>query len=81
MSKESWQKWAQSLQRNHLKGIALTLLEGAGPLKMILSQVMYSTTPFLGGNSRTQWQAIAEMLEDEKESRKFAQTLREETTQ
>lgn len=48
---------------------------------MILSQIMHSTTPFLGGNSRIDWQAIAEMLEDEKESQKFAQTLREETTQ
>jgi len=81
MSEESWLKWAQSLQRNHLKGIALTFLEGAGPLKMILSQVMLSTTPFLGGNSRAEWQAFAEMLEDEKESRNFAKTLREETTQ
>jgi hypothetical protein len=81
MNEESRQKWAQSLQRNHLRGIALTFLEGAGPLKVILSQVMLSTVPFLGGSSRSTWQAIAEMLEDEKESRDFAQILREETTQ
>jgi hypothetical protein len=78
MSNESWQKWAQSLQRSHMKGIALTVLEGAGPLKMILSQVMLSTAPFFGENNRSTWQAVAEMLENESESRNFADTLREE---
>jgi hypothetical protein len=78
MSNESWQKWAQSLQRNHLKGIALTLLEGAGPFNMVLSQLMLSTTPFIGGTKRNHWQAVAEMLENDEESRKFAETLREE---
>jgi hypothetical protein len=78
MSSESWQKWAQSLQRSHLKGIALALLEGVGPIKMIASQVMLSTAPFFGENNRNTWQAIAEMLEDEQASRDFAKTLREE---
>jgi hypothetical protein len=78
MSEDSWQKWAQSLQHNHLKGLALTLLDGAGPFKIVLSQVMLSTAPFLGGNRRIEWQAFAEMLESETESRKFAEALREE---
>jgi hypothetical protein len=78
MSEESWQKWAQSLQRNHLKGIALVLLEGTGPFKMILSQLMLSTTPFVGGTRRDDWQALAEMLEDDEESRKFAEILHKE---
>jgi hypothetical protein len=81
MNEESRQKWAQSLQQKHLRGVALTILEGAGPMKLFLSQVMLSTAPFFGGSNRATWQAIAEMLEDEKESREFAQILREETIQ
>lgn len=78
MSNETWQRWAQSLQRNHLKGIALTLLEGGGPIKIILSQVMLSTAPFFTGSSRGNWQAVAEMLEDDSTSREFSKFLREE---
>ncbi len=78
MSNETWQKWAQSLQRNHLKGIALTLLEGGGPIKVILSQVMLSTAPFFGSGNREDWQAVAEMLEDDAKSRDFSKFLREE---
>jgi hypothetical protein len=81
MSNETWQHWAQSLQRNHLKGIALTLLEGAGPIKIILSQVMLSTAPFFAGSNRGDWQAVAEMLEDETMSRDFSKFLREEDAQ
>jgi hypothetical protein len=80
MSEDTWKKWAQSLQRNHLKGFALTLLEGVGPLKMVLSQVMLSTTPFVGGSRREDWQAFAEMLENDQDSKRFAATLREEKT-
>lgn len=78
MSNETWQKWAQSLQRSHLKGIALTLLEGGGTMKIILSQVMLSTAPFFGGGNREDWQAVAEMLEDDAKSRDFSKFLREE---
>jgi hypothetical protein len=81
MNNEIWQKWAQSLQRNHLKGVALTLLEGAGPIKVILSQMMLATTPFFAGDNRSNWQAVAELLEDDAKSREFARTLREEKTQ
>ncbi len=81
MSDESWQKWAQSLQRNHLKGIALVVLEGAGPFRLILSQLMLSTTPFFGGGGRGDWQAVAEMLENDDESLKFAEMLHEDKTQ
>lgn len=81
MNEESRQKWAQSLQQKHLGGVALTILEGAGPMKLFLSQMMLSTATFFGGSNRETWQAIAEMLENEKESREFAQILREETIQ
>ncbi len=78
MNEESWQKWAQTLQQKHITGLALTLLEGSGPMKMIFSQLMFSTIPFFGSTAREEWMAVAEMLESETASREFAAILREE---
>jgi hypothetical protein len=74
-----WQGWAQFLQHWGLRAPASTILETAGPLTVILAQLIYFGQPLLGqvtpGN---QWQALAGLLEDRSESRSFAAFLREE---
>jgi hypothetical protein len=74
-----WSNWAQTLQRLKLTGIFLPLLEGAGPIRVILAQLMLAGIPFASSSSKTQWMAAAEMLEDGEESRHFAEYLREQT--
>lgn len=80
MSHFFWSDWVQTLQHSRLKGFVLTLLESSGPLKLVLSQLMLSSTPFISASSVEKWQAAAEMLEDDSESHKFATLLREENT-
>ena len=64
------------LQRNRLSGVAAGLIEAAGPLSIIGAQAIYLSQPVIGlGN---QWQALAEMLENQDELRHFATFLREE---
>jgi hypothetical protein len=78
MSQFFWSEWARTLQHSRMKGFVLTFLESSGPLKLILSQLMLSSAPFVPTSSLEKWQAAAEMFEDNSESRKFAALLREE---
>ena len=78
MDRSFWNKWAQSLQRFHLRDFSLAVLDGAGPVKLLLAQFMLAGIPFMPSGTRSQWQAAAEMLEDAEESRTFADYLREE---
>lgn len=71
-----WEKWAQTLQQRHLSGLALTLLEGVGPAKMILSQVLLGISILLDNENRSSVRAFAETLEDPMESRSFGSFLR-----
>jgi hypothetical protein len=71
-----WEKWAQTLQRKHLSGFVLTLLEGVGPLKMILSQSLLGASVLLDEKNRSSLRAFAETLEDPLASRSFATFLR-----
>ena len=77
MSDDYLSDWALSLQQSHFKGIILSLVEGAGPLKVIVSQVLFSTSPFLSNAAQSKWQKVAEMLDNETESQRFASLLRE----
>jgi hypothetical protein len=80
MDHELWTKWAQTLQQNNLTGLALTLLEGSGPVKLIFSQILLGCVPFVGKNHLNSWETFAKMLEDQTESRSFATFLRGEKT-
>ena len=71
-----WEKWAQTLQQSHLSGFALTLLEGVGPIKMILSQTLLGVSVLMDNENRSSIRAFAETLEDPLESRSFASFLR-----
>jgi hypothetical protein len=78
MSQQYWSEWAQKLQQSPLKGIYLTFLEGAGPLRLIFGQFMLAGTVFLNPPAMERWQAVAEMLEDDRQSKAFAALVREE---
>lgn len=71
-----WEKWAQTLQRRHLSGFVLTLLEGVAPLKMILSQTLLGASVLMDEENRSSFRAFAETLEDPLASRSFASFLR-----
>jgi hypothetical protein len=78
MDRSFWNQWAHSLQRFHLRDFSLVILDGAGPMKVLLAQFMLAGSPFTSTGARSQWRAAAEMLEDQEESRTFADYLREE---
>ena len=74
-----WAKWACFLQRTKLKEPLITLLEAAGPLKILLAQAMYVGQPFVGGSSSKEaWGAFTQVLEDQKEAEQFIHFLHEE---
>ncbi|HMN60026.1 MAG TPA: hypothetical protein PJ988_06665 [Anaerolinea sp.] len=55
------------------------MLETAGPLTIILAQLVYFSQPLIGqGASAGRLQALANLFEDQEESRSFAIYLREE---
>ncbi len=77
-SPELWQNWARTLQRNHLTGFVITLLEGAAPVRTILSQTLLGISPFFTNSVTLSLTAFAETLDDEKECRDFASFLETE---
>lgn len=78
MSQTYWTNWARTLQRLKITGISLAILDGAGPFKLVLAQFILAGLPFFDRENKLQWQAAAEMLEDNKTSSAFASFLREE---
>ena len=77
--RQYWPGWVQFLQRWGLRQPASIFLEAAGPLTVVLAQMLYFGQPLLGRpTAAIQWQALAEMLENRSESQSFAAYLREE---
>ncbi len=67
------------MRRWGLKGPASAVLEAAGPLTTLAAQLVYIGQPLLGSPAPgSQMQALAEMLENQTESRSFAAFLRKE---
>jgi hypothetical protein len=71
-----WIRWAESLRRWELQGLAAWLMDAAGPFRLVGAQVLYFSQPFLGGGRSL---SLAEMLEDEGQASAFAAFLREES--
>lgn len=78
MSSDDWSGWTGKFQRGHLTSIVLSLMEGMGPLRIILAQGMLAFSPFFGRGVDSSWTAFAEILEDPEKSRTFAEHLRQE---
>lgn len=75
---KDWQTWAQILQRWNLSEPVAALLDGAGPLTVLLAQFLHFGQPLLGRLLPAgQWDALAKLLEEQEESRSFAAFLRE----
>jgi len=76
-----WSEWAHFLHRWGLAELAGALLESAGPLNVLLAQLVYAGRPFLGQSvSEDRLSALAVLFEDKEESRTFAAFLREESS-
>lgn len=73
---EYWENWARTLQQNHLTGFVITLLEGASPVRMILSQTLFGVSPFFGTDQQASFRAFAETLDDSQQSQNFASFLK-----
>lgn len=77
--REYWPEWAQLLQRWGMKELAALLLESAGPLTFFLAQLVYIGQPLFGERaSARRFSALANLFENQEESRSFAAFLREE---
>jgi len=75
--RSTWSSWAQFLQRWGVSEPVATFLEALGPLSIVLAQFIYIGEPLLG-RSPTKYRALAQMLEDREEVRRFTAFLREE---
>ncbi len=74
-SRPDWSRWAETLRRLKLDGLASWLLEAGAPLTVLGAQALYVTQPFLGGKT---WNSFAQMLEDDDEAQAFARYLNRE---
>ncbi len=73
-----WQKWARILQRWRLDGIAAFIMEAGGPLAVLAAQALYLGQPFFRQSMpEANFQALANLFEDQEEGQLFAAYLRE----
>jgi hypothetical protein len=78
-SQPNWSTWAGFLRRHQLDDLVAWLLEAAGPFSILGAQALLLGGPLLApAVSENQVAALAEMLEDGKQSRDFAAYLRKE---
>jgi hypothetical protein len=74
-----WPEWARLLQHWGMDELAAALLESAGPLTFFLAQLVYVGQPLFGrGLPGSRLHALANLLENQEESRSFVSYLREE---
>ncbi len=64
------------LRRQGLAGLAGFVLEAAGPLNIVGAQLIYAGQPLLPGAREGAWGALAQMLEEEDETRAFTALLK-----
>ena len=72
--KPQWTEWAHSLKRLKLDSFIAWILEAGAPVALLGAQALFVAAPFLGPRS----DALARLLEDERETRAFIHLLREE---
>jgi hypothetical protein len=69
--REHWPRWAETLRRYQLDGLASWLLDAGRPLALLSAQALYMGRPFFGEG----FDALAHMLESDDEARAFASFL------
>ena len=67
-----WPRWAHALQRLNLDQLAALVLETAGPLSILLAQIVYASAPLVGGRGAE----LGDFLQEPEESLRFAAYLR-----
>lgn len=76
-----WSEWARFLHHWGLSDLAASLLEAAGPVHLILANMVYAGQPFLRQIvPGERIEALVSLFEDQNESQSFAAFLREETS-
>ena len=76
-----WPEWARLLHQWGVRDVVIVLLEAASPVHLVLANLVYAGQPFFN-----QWvagervRALANLFEDQDESKSFAAFLREETS-
>ncbi len=76
--RETWADWSNRLQRWGLQDLAISFLEGCGPLTILAAQFFYLSQPFYNfADPKNQLSALANMLEDTSETKQFVNYLRE----
>ncbi len=70
--REFWPRWAESLRRYQLNELIASFLEAGSPLALLGAQAIYFSGGFIASDNLT---ALAEMLEEETETRAFASFL------
>jgi hypothetical protein len=70
-SRGHWLRWAETLRRYQLDGIAAWLLDAGRPLAVLSAQALYFGRPFLGESA----DALARTLESDDELSAFVSFL------
>ncbi len=77
MNKEIQDQWTDFPEFQALNGLAANLLEAAGPLNLVLAQLVYLCQPVLSPFiSDQKTSKLAQILEDPAETALFIETLR-----
>jgi hypothetical protein len=78
-SRTYWPAWIDFLRRLGLEGFAAWFLEGSGPVAVLGAQVLYLGQPFVSPSVSDGMRALANLLEQEDESRAFTALLKGQT--
>jgi len=79
--RELWPVWAATLRRWRLDGAAAALVEGVGPLSVLLAQFLYIGQPLAQvAGPGASYTALARLLDNPQQAAQFAAYLREEET-
>jgi hypothetical protein len=71
-TREYWQRWAESLRRYQLHDLVASFLEAGSPFALLGAQAIYFGGAFVRNENLD---ALAAMLEDDSETRAFAEYL------
>ena len=69
--RDYWPRWAETLRRYQMDGLAAWLLDAGQPLALLSAQALYFGRPFLGAGA----DALAHTLESQAEAGAFASFL------
>lgn len=80
--RDLWPAWDAALRRWGLNHLAATVFESAGPLNLLLAQMLYFGQPLMQAAAPgAMIPALARLLDDPRQAAQFAAYLREEERQ